>query len=1789
MNNILQKLLILSFLTSFIIAAYSNAKELTESTFKSSQIEFYISPDNEYLKAQKIFSQDLGQGNFSWGGKLTNGEEGLLTFTKIKGTIHGTVGFKDGQSYSLGTTKKGDVIFSPKNQTNQRCAGCEHPKKSSPIDPRTFRRGKNWRNGDGNLVDLLVAYTSDARISLNLNTESEVKAYIQNAISESNLCFLNSKVNCSIRLVHLVEVEYEETQNPSMDLNRSVDQADGYLDHLHSLRDQYGADLVSLLISQGDGTVGGIAKSMTFPSLEFEASGFNVVVMDQIGAPSYSLLHEIGHNMGCLHNREDAMNRGIPDTDPSNDSVFKAFNYGKRWLVGSEGYRTIMSYDTEGTATYPNRIPYFSNPNIVYQGISTGNLDSEDNAQVLNTTAPYVSNFRSSVIQQIVPSLQELTIGEGNTSSVTIRMASKLDQNITITASLDSDGDQDFLIFGPGTVTFSPANWNLPQTLQIYSTADLDSSAGTSTLYLSASGIPTASVLLTEIDAGALEEDKRIISGVVQNSLGIGVENVEVTLSSGEIFRTDEKGSFIISLESEWTGTLALNKTGYSISPSSLSITAETSDKVDQLFSASRSDILYVDAEASGNMDGSSWANAYQDLSNALKSTHPFSEIWVKKGTYKPGNFRSDFFLLPPDVSIFGGFDGTETERSEKKPTVNETILSGDIGISGDGSDNSFHVVVPSTGSHLEGFTIQDGNATENFSDSRGKGAGLYAKSVTFSISECIFKNNRARQKGGAFYLEDGNATLINCIFTSNHGSGLGNGFGYAGAIYFNRAVTSLTNCQFNENQSELNGGAIYAEYSIINTTSCAFSDNQNTDSNGGGAIALSYCVLDDVNSSFQDNYTTSSGGAINSQDSNISLTGTLFYNNQSSFAGGALSGDQSNISVIDGNFTNNQVLSTNGGGAIYLNDGELNLTQCLFSLNLAPLNGGAIYAQYTEVNSSQCLFFSNQNTSNNGGGAIALKFCTMTDNNSTLSYNSSASNGGGLYASDSNLTLTKSHFSNNSSGYSGGGLYAKDSRLSTNGNSYSQNAADSYGGGGFINNSTWNETLARYSENNSSYNGGGLCLQDSNGSIIDSNFTSNLNISFNGGGGLSLENSSPQIQGCKFLTNSTISQYGGAIYMSSGSTPAIDNCSFIQNKAMGTGGYGGALYFFQNSSVVINKCLFLENSAYSGGAFTAWDSSDLNFTNCRFIGNEANASSTSNGGVCLLGGTTNRTLFINCLLANNQANQYGGVISVAGTTRFLNCTLSGNSAGTYGGVSILFDGNALVFENSILWANTAESGGADIFVNGESVTASFCIFDPSKSSSSISGTSNLNMNPLFVNPNGEDGISGNEDDDFFLQPNSPAIDQANSSAIHYSSTDILAKTRYGSGPDIGAYEYRVNSAPVINDGSSYSLSSQEDQVVSSTFSASDADADDLSWSISESPNYGTALIDEETGEVSYQPNPEWSGTDSFVVMVSDGTASSSISITATVIAVNDPVVVVNEIADQTLQEDGPHFSIDLSSIFYDPDGEPLSYSVESSNESLVSASVQEKELILSLALNQFGQATITLSASSNSESVSTSFKLEVTAVNDSPAFDDFKQQIEIDEHISILDVYDFNASDQDTDPLLYSITGVDADNFEINASTGWLSFKESPDYENPLDADQNNTYSLTVLVADPSEASNAINVTIYVNDTDEFAWATNSTLSDRWKLSEWFGTYYENVDNWVYHINHGWLYREGDSMLSTWFYDGTLQWLWTSLNHYPYLYNAETSDWMYYLAEEPESRKFYDYATQSWISAPRN
>ena len=89
--------------------------------------------------------------------------------------------------------------------------------------------------------------------------------------------------------------------------------------------------------------------------------------------------------------------------------------------------------------------------------------------------------------------------------------------------------------------------------------------------------------------------------------------------------------------------------------------------------------------------------------------------------------------------------------------------------------------MIPLEGSVLDGFIIEDGNATGNFTDDRGVGAGLWAEGSDFTIRNCQFRNNWAFQGGGAIWTKDSNATFSNCTFLSNTSGSIGSGepFGY--------------------------------------------------------------------------------------------------------------------------------------------------------------------------------------------------------------------------------------------------------------------------------------------------------------------------------------------------------------------------------------------------------------------------------------------------------------------------------------------------------------------------------------------------------------------------------------------------------------------------------------------------------------------------------------------------------------------------------------------------------------------------------------------------------------------------------------------------------------------------------------------------------------------------------------------------------------------------------------------------------------------------------------------------
>jgi hypothetical protein len=281
----------------------------------------------------------------------------------------------------------------------------------------------------------------------------------------------------------------------------------------------------------------------------------------------------------------------------------------------------------------------------------------------------------------------------------------------------------------------------------------------------------------------------------------------------------------------------------------------------------------HVKAGATGA--GFSWNDAAGDLQVILLKAKAGDEVWVAKGTYYPtcdGN-RKKTFTIPAGVKVYGGFAGGESFIQQRDLVFNPTMLSGDIGLKNEYSDNSFTVLVLSKADEnniLDGFIIADGNADGNgpSGDLDRCGGGLYIdgagtdNSANPLIQNCNFQNNRARD-GGAVYLNGRhgrcNPTFFNCNFLGNNADLDGgavfndgrhqgeaspifsgclfsnNSGNYGGAIcnYGGKGKSSpqLMSCVFSNNEARLRGGAIFnmdvqgETHPVINN--CQFVENK--------------------------------------------------------------------------------------------------------------------------------------------------------------------------------------------------------------------------------------------------------------------------------------------------------------------------------------------------------------------------------------------------------------------------------------------------------------------------------------------------------------------------------------------------------------------------------------------------------------------------------------------------------------------------------------------------------------------------------------------------------------------------------------------------------------------------------------------------------------------------------------------------------------------------------------------------------------------------------------------------
>ena len=206
------------------------------------------------------------------------------------------------------------------------------------------------------------------------------------------------------------------------------------------------------------------------------------------------------------------------------------------------------------------------------------------------------------------------------------------------------------------------------------------------------------------------------------------------------------------------------------------------------LVQLSHASIIYVDKSATGFNNGNSWTDAFVNLQNAINNATTGDRIWVAAGTYypttdrfgnsSPADSRDLLFSLKDGVKLFGGFLGTETMLSERDPDLNPTILSGDIGVMGDSTDNCYIVVL--------GIDLTEGSVFDGFRVRRANAVG-----TLFDTSDSTYS------EAGAMRIEDSRLTIRNTGFSGNY-EGVGSGLHSIGSElrivrcrFFNNTGTS--------------------------------------------------------------------------------------------------------------------------------------------------------------------------------------------------------------------------------------------------------------------------------------------------------------------------------------------------------------------------------------------------------------------------------------------------------------------------------------------------------------------------------------------------------------------------------------------------------------------------------------------------------------------------------------------------------------------------------------------------------------------------------------------------------------------------------------------------------------------------------------------------------------------------------------------------------------------------------------------------------------------------------------
>lgn len=379
--------------------------------------------------------------------------------------------------------------------------------------------------------------------------------------------------------------------------------------------------------------------------------------------------------------------------------------------------------------------------------------------------------------------------------------------------------------------------------------------------------------------------------------------------------------------------------------------------------------IIYVDSDATGNGDGSSWQDAYTSIQVAIDAARPNDHIRLK-GDYV---LTEQLLITNASVRISGGYTGDGDSVSGR------SVLTRDAAV------NIRIARITNSVVYAEGLVISNGccNEVERIAEINSKdivlGQGISALHSDLSLSNCVFAANSYDLTvqyfhGGAVGMYKGSLHITDCHFISNRIGKVSDLYGCAhgadvyskdaqvvevlsstfegglcrthSAEFFgvglalvrqsnNEGVAVVSNCVFRGMEAKRSVNPIWSNHSrgtaitaikfaSVKIEDCRFFDNINSRKNSGGA------------------YTSQCGTLYFDGNSTASVVRSVLYGNGSRRTGVPIEGDCGSICLQSGSLSLTNVLQAGCayGDGVEIFGGNLNAYNCTFA---AITNGYAI------------------------------------------------------------------------------------------------------------------------------------------------------------------------------------------------------------------------------------------------------------------------------------------------------------------------------------------------------------------------------------------------------------------------------------------------------------------------------------------------------------------------------------------------------------------------------------------------------------------------------------------------------------------------------------------------------------------------------------------------------------------------------------------------------------------------------------------------------------------------------